>query len=81
MKHDIEQMIQLWNVLAQKHNIPGVYVIEVITSSQNRPYAESSSAIMEFEPLHSIRNKFSIGFVPNIIKHLINRITKNFINR
>jgi hypothetical protein len=58
-----------------------LYIVEVISSAQNMPYANSSSAIIEFEPLHSIRNVFSIFFIPNIIKHLINRIAKYVINR
>jgi hypothetical protein len=75
MKDIIEQMIKKWDSLAQKNNIPGVYVVEVITSSQKKPYADSSSAIMEFEPLHSIRN-FETSFIFNICKHLINRVYK-----
>ncbi len=75
MKDVIEAMIKKREELAQKNNIPWLYIVEVITSSQKEPYANSSSAIMEFEPLHSIRN-FKTSFVLNIIKHLINRFYK-----
>lgn len=81
MQGIIDQMTQKWNLLAKKHNISGLYIVEVITSAQNQPYASSSSAIIEFEPLHSIRNAFNFRLIPNILKHGINRIIKNIFNK
>jgi Glycosyltransferase WbsX len=52
----LEPMIQKWNEWALESGIPGVYIVEVITSAQKKPYSSSSSGILEFEPLHSVKN-------------------------
>lgn len=80
MKDIIENMIKKRDSLAQRNNIPGIYIIEVITSAQEKPYALSSSAILEFEPLYSIK-KFKFSFIKNIFKHLINRFAKFFFHK
>lgn len=77
----LEPMIQKWNEWALENGIPGVYIVEVITSAQKKPYARSSSGILEFEPLHSVRNWVTFGLIPMIAKHVINRIWKYLFHR
>ncbi len=81
MKNIIEKMINKWNELAKNNWIEWIYIVETITSAQDRPYANNSNAILEFEPLHSIKNKFNIYLIPNIIKHIINRIYKKHFHK
>lgn len=81
MKDIIDQMIAKRNTLAQQNNIDGIHIVEVISSAQNEPYAKLSSSVLEFEPLHSIKNVFSLWYIKNIAIHLVNRFFKRIINR
>lgn len=79
MEHIIEPMLIKWNEWARTEGIPGIYVIEVM-SSQNKPYASSSSAILEFEPLHSAKNKVSLMLIPMVVKYVFNRLWKRIFH-
>lgn len=80
MENVIDPMLEKWDKWAKEHDIPGIYIIESISSSQNRPYASSSLAIVEFEPLHSVRNWFTMSIMPMILRHLCNRIWKRIFH-
>jgi hypothetical protein len=60
MQGIIDQMIQKRNTLAQQHGIEGLYIVETISSAQPQIYSKLSSAVFEFQPLHSIGNVFSL---------------------
>ena len=81
MQEVIEPMLQKWNQWAQEKGIPEFYFVEVMSSSQHIPYAPSSSAVLEFHPLHALKNNLSVRFIPMIIKHLYNRFHKWMTNR
>lgn len=81
MQDVIDQMIKKRNNLAQKNWIDWIYIVETISSAQWQTYSPLSSAVLEFQPLHSIRNVFSLGYIKNIIKHGINRLVKYIIKR
>lgn len=81
MSSILDPMIQKWNLLAKEYGIPGVYIIEVITSAQKKPYALYSSGVLEFEPLHSIRNWITPGLIPMIFKYAFNRVWKYVFHR
>lgn len=81
MKDVIDAMIHKRNTLCIKNNISWIYIIEAISSAQSESYSKLSSAIMEFQPLHSIKNVFSFGYIKNILIHLINRIWKKVFNK
>lgn len=81
MKEIIDNMIQKRNELAIQNWIDWVYIIEVISSAQPQPYSNLSSGVLEFQPLHSIKYVFSYWYIKNIIKHIINRISKYIFNK
>ena len=77
----LESMILKWQEWALESGLSGIYFVETITSAQNEPYAKSSSAVMLFEPLSTIRNSFSLSLLPNIAMHSINRIIKRLFRK
>lgn len=51
-----EQMIEYWNQLCKKYDFNGIYLIETMNSFQNRSCLNNSSAVVEFEPMLTIRH-------------------------
>ncbi len=81
MQDILDQMIQKRNELAIKNGIEWIYIVETISSAQWQIYSQLSSAVLEFQPLHSIGNVFSLSYIKNIIKHIINRISKKILEK
>lgn len=81
MENILEPMIKKWNEWARENNIPGIYIVEVITSAQNKPYTSLSSGVLEFEPLHTVRNWITPKLIPMICKHVFNRVWKHFFHQ
>lgn len=77
----LEDMIVYWDKLAKENGLKWIYITEVITSAQSKPYAKSSSAILEFEPLHTVKNWITMTTIPLIIKFALNRFSKRFTHK
>lgn len=56
-----EDMIKIWNVLAQKNGFDGIYFVETLTSYSSDKYSENTQATVYMEPMYvlSQRNKFT----------------------
>lgn len=50
------EMIDYWNELCKKNGFNGIYLIETMNSFQNRSYIKNSDAVIEFEPMLTIRH-------------------------
>jgi hypothetical protein len=55
-KH-FDEMIDHWERYLKKNGIPGIYIIETLNSFQKKPYLKKSSAIVEFEPMFTLKRK------------------------
>lgn len=54
------QMIDYWNELCKNNGFEGIYLVETMNSFQNTSYIESSNAVVEFEPMLTIRHHLSL---------------------
>jgi len=50
------EMIDYWNVMAKKNGFQGMYIVETLNSFQNNPVVKNSNAVLEFEPMLTIRH-------------------------
>ncbi|MGL5056639.1 MAG: glycosyltransferase WbsX family protein [Fusobacteriaceae bacterium] len=50
-----EGMIEYWKKLSIKKGFSGIYLIETLNSFQKKPILESSEAVVEFEPMLTMR--------------------------
>lgn len=51
-----EDMVDYWNNLCKENGFNGIYLIETMNSFQNKSYISNSSAVVEFEPMLTIRH-------------------------
>ena len=51
-----EEMVEYWNKLARENGFKGIYVIETMNSFQKKPFLNSSEAVVEFEPMYTMRH-------------------------
>lgn len=51
-----DEMIGYWNEMAQENGFKGIYVVETLNSFQSEPSIENSQAVVEFEPMLTIRH-------------------------
>lgn len=52
---DCDSMIDFWNDSCVKHGFSGIYVIEERNAFQNEKFAENSSAVLDFEPMYTVK--------------------------
>jgi len=81
MESVIDPMMKKWNEWIQEQNIPGIYFIETISSSQNKPYSQYSQAVVEHEPLYSLKNNITIRTLSMVIEFAVNRFWKSVFQR
>lgn len=55
-----DQMIENWNELAKNNGFEGIYIVETLNSFQNKPSTEHSQAVVEFEPMLTMRHYLPI---------------------
>lgn len=55
-----EKMIEFWNNMCIDNGFEGIYLIETMNSFQNKSYVSNSSAVVEFEPMLTIRHYLPI---------------------
>lgn len=80
MNEYLTPMLNYREKLAKRHSLSGLYIVEVMHSAQHVPASSISNAIVEFEPLHTLRNAFTFSLVNNIILHGINTITEKLFH-
>lgn len=51
-----ERMVDYWNIRAKEEGFDGIYIVETLTGHQKEPYIKNSTAIVEMEPMHTIRH-------------------------
>ena len=51
-----EEMVNYWNDLCKENGFDGIYLIETMNSFQKKSYIQNSSAVVEFEPMLTIRH-------------------------
>lgn len=76
MKDIIDPMMEKWNEWISAEGIPGLYIIETISSSQKVPYSKYSAAVVEHQPLHVLKNTINIKTLPMIMRFALNRLWK-----
>ncbi|WBW98663.1 glycosyltransferase WbsX family protein [Oceanirhabdus sp. W0125-5] len=54
------EMVQTWNDMAKENGFEGVYIVETLNSFQNKPAIDNSEAVVEFEPMLTIRHYLPI---------------------
>ncbi len=55
-----EEMINYWEELAVENGLNGLYIVETLNSFQKQPCISSSKAIIEFEPMYTLRHDMPI---------------------
>ncbi|MDY3959846.1 glycoside hydrolase family 99-like domain-containing protein [Romboutsia timonensis] len=50
-----EKMITYWKKLAKENGLKGLYLVETLNSFQNKPCINSSEAVIEFEPMYTLK--------------------------
>lgn len=53
---DCDKMIEYWDSRCKKLGLGGIYVIETMNSFQKKSYSQKAQAIVEFEPMLTIRH-------------------------
>ncbi len=56
---NVNKMIEFWNNLAIENGFNGIYLVETLTVFQNDSFVEKSSAVVEFEPMFTMRTDLS----------------------
>lgn len=54
--NECDKMIELWEKLAKKNGLDGIYIVETLNSFQEKPHLVDSNAVIEFEPMFTLRN-------------------------
>lgn len=54
-----DAMIEYWDEMCRKHGFKGIHVVETLTSFQNKPKCDKSEAVVEFEPMFTMKNDLS----------------------
>ncbi|MDP3588872.1 MAG: glycoside hydrolase family 99-like domain-containing protein [Sulfuricurvum sp.] len=75
----LDQMLALWDMLAKQAGLKGIYLVETLSSFQNKPYATHSNAVVEFEPNFTAHDKLS--FIDKVFVKLIPMVTGVSIQR
>ena len=52
---NVNKMIEFWDKLAIENGFNGIYLVETLTVFQNDSFVEKSSALVEFEPMFTMR--------------------------
>lgn len=81
MEDIMDLMMERWDTWAREKWIPGIYLVETISGSQDRPYSRHSSAILEFEPLHALKNSITLSTLPMIVRFACNRLWKKLFQK
>lgn len=55
-----DEMIEVWNKECKKIGFEGIYIVETINSFQKESCSDKSSAVVEFEPMLTIRHHLPI---------------------
>ncbi|MBU3088275.1 glycoside hydrolase family 99-like domain-containing protein [Clostridium gasigenes] len=53
---DCEEMVKFWNSESKKNGFDGIYLVETMNSFQNSSVINNSDAVVEFEPMITIRH-------------------------
>ena len=69
-----EEMISFWNELACENGFSGLYVIEEKNGFQHNAVCKNSDAILEFEPLYTMKKGF--GFLGKIKYTIFMKVVK-----
>ncbi|MCX8128612.1 MAG: glycoside hydrolase family 99-like domain-containing protein [Clostridia bacterium] len=69
---DLDRMIELWTKEVKNSGLQGIYLIETLNSFQKVSNTELSDAVMEFEPMFTIKHEISPAAK---IKRLLNKKT------
>lgn len=69
-----DDMIKFWNTLAQDNGFNGMHVIETLTAFQKHPVCIESNAVVEFEPMLTL--KYYLPIFENI-KRAFKKLRKN----
>lgn len=69
-----EKMINYWQELAKKNGLNGLYLVETLNSFQRKPCINSSEAVIEFEPMYTL--KYDMPIIKQI-KRLYNKKTNS----
>jgi hypothetical protein len=56
---DFDKMIAYWNSFLRANQIPGLYLIEFISTFNPRAFSKASESVLEFEPLFSAHYEVS----------------------
>lgn len=71
-----EKMIEYWNTLARENEFDGLYVVETLTGHQKESAINSSDALVEMEPMHTIRHGLPLLYQGR--RFLIKKFNKKF---
>ena len=55
-----EKMVDYWNNLCKENGFEGLYLIETLNSFQNKSCISNSNAVVEFEPMLTIRHHLNL---------------------
>ena len=69
-----DEMIEFWNKKLQEQGLSGLYIAEMLTSFQKRPFCKNSEAVVEFEPMFTISGlKTKFELLKRILRRKLNR--------
>lgn len=54
--HNCDEMINYWDKLCKKDGFNGIYIVETLNSFQKKAHCNLSEAVVEFEPMLTIRH-------------------------
>ena len=55
---DVDAMVKVWNELARQAGFSGLHIVETMNGFQKAPRIAMSRAVLEFEPMYSLRHHF-----------------------
>lgn len=80
---DFDKMFSFWNSKMKEKGYPEIYFIEMLTSYQKKPMCSGSRGVVEFEPMFTIGDGFSVkakirGYIKKKYPFLFRRPYKLF---
>lgn len=69
-----EEMIDNWNKRLINEGFSGIHIVETLNGWQEKSILKNSEAVVEFEPMYTIRYK--LPFLPRLIRFMIHRLSK-----